>query len=252
MTYTFGRQTISDIRECCAVLLLIGSAAALVQLSPALSNGSHVIIQTAIVAPPAVVAICCIAMVCVYRGSRVFGRSFLLLGLAYSAVFAGEALYFFHLDPLSVQGMGVIIAEVLFLTSYPLFASHVAVNMRYIVGPIGRWVLLPVALSAAVVTGYTAMVGLTASDLYLNAAFVAISSALLGYTAVAFVMFRKTALSSPWTLLLIGITLGTIGDIMYRYAYSVGQYDFGDPSTGLWATSYMVVVYALYRHYRSM
>ncbi|MBI1657612.1 MAG: hypothetical protein IS632_02400 [Thaumarchaeota archaeon] len=52
-------------------------------------------------------------------------------------------------------------------------------------------------------------------------------------------------------LLLAGILLGTVVDMAYRHAHTLGKYGFEDPSAGLWVASCMVVIYALYRHCRT-
>ena len=241
-----------DLAEYCLALSAVAVAALAVQTSPAFLEGdSYAVIRASIVAMPAAAAACCMAVWRTYNGSRVFGRSFLALGAAYTAVFAGEALYYFHLDPSGAHDGWEGVAEALFLTSYPLFVIHVLINTRYFAGRMGRRMVVPAGASAAV-AGYVAWVGLAAPQVWAGALHVAASVALLGYAALAFITFRHTALHAPWTLLLSGITLGTAGDIMYRHAYALELYAFGDPSTGLWVASCMVVIYALYRHYRAV
>jgi hypothetical protein len=53
-------------------------------------------------------------------------------------------------------------------------------------------------------------------------------------------------------LILIGIFIGTAGDMVYRYTYTLGFYDFENASTSLWLASYMTLVYALYKHKKSI
>jgi hypothetical protein len=53
-------------------------------------------------------------------------------------------------------------------------------------------------------------------------------------------------------LILIGIFIGTAGDTVYRYTYTLGFYDFENASTSLWLASYMTLVYALYKHKKSI
>lgn len=248
-----GRQTQSSWIGHCTVLSLVAAAIAAVQLSPTVYEGDpYLVIRTAIVSMPLAVSVCCMVVSQAYGGSRVFGRSFLVLGMAYAVVFAGEALYYFHLDPSGTQDAWTVVADALFLASYPLLMIHVAINVSYFVGRVGRWRALPVAVAAPAVAGYVISVGTDTAGVWMGAAAVAGSSALLGSAALAFAAFRHTAMSPPWTLLLAGIALGTVGDILYNHAYALDSYGFGDMSTGLWLASYMVVAYALYTHYRSV
>lgn len=248
-----GRRMLSGGAECCAVLCMVGAAAVGIQLSPGVQGGeSYLLARTAIMAAPLAVSACCVAAFRAYGGSRVFGRSFLLLGAGYGAVFAGEALYYFHLDPTDTQDIWEGVAEALFLAAYPLFAAHVIVNLSYFTGRVGRRGLLPTAASAVAAAGYAGWVGIDTAGAWTGVVAVAGSFALLGVVVLAFAAFRRTALSSPWGLLLAGVSLGTVGDILYRYADATNSYWFGDPSTGFWLASYMVVAYALYRHYVSI
>lgn len=235
----------------CVVLSLVAAVVAAVQLSPMrYEEDPYLAIRTAIVSMPLAVSACCMVVSWAYGGSKVFGRSFLMLGTAYAAVFAGEALYYFHLDPSGTQDAWAVVADALFLASYPLLMIHVAINVSYFVGRVGRWRALPVAAAGPVVAGYVLSVGADTAGVWMGAVAVAGSSALLGSAALA--AFRHTAMSPPWTLLLAGIALGTVGDILYNHAYALDLYGFGDASTDLWLASYMVVAYALYTHYRSV
>ena len=248
-----GRRAQSGWMEHCAVLSLVAAAAAAVQLSPmAYEENQYLVIRTAIVSMPLAVSACCMAVSWAYGRSKVFGRSFLVLGMAYAVVFAGEALYYFHLDPSGTQDTWAVVADAFFLASYPLLITHVAINVSYFVGRVGRWRALPAAVAGPVVAGYVLSVGADTAGMWMGAAAVAGSSALLESAVLAFAVFRHTAMSTPWTLLLAGIALGTVGDILYNHVYALDSYGFGDASTGLWLASYMVVAYALYAHYRSV
>ena len=248
-----GRRVQSGWMGHCVVISLVAATATAVQLSPVVyEEDPYLTIRTAIVAMPLAVSACCMAVSWLYGGSRVFGRSFLVLGMAYAATFAGEAFYYFHLDPSGTQDAWVVVADALFLASYPLLILHVAINVSYFVGRVGRWRALPAAVAGPVVVGYVLSVGAYTADVWMSVAAVAGSAALLGSAAVAFAAFRHTAMSWPWTLLLAGIALGTIGDILYHHAYVLDSYGFGDVSAGLWFASGMVVIYALYAHYRSV
>ena len=247
---TKSRGVLSGRAEYWVVPAAIAAAAVSVQLSfhiPVEGGEPYAVIRAAIVVLPLAASVCCFAVALKYDVSRIFGRSFLVLGVAYAAVFIGEAAYYFYLDPAGMPDHAAV--EALFLVSYPLFVLHVLINVSYFVQKVGVWWLLPCTVTLAVTVLYVLWTG--AHPPYLDVLTVACSSALLGLAALAFVLFRGTALSKPWLVLLAGILLGTVGDVAYRHAHALGKYSFEDPSAGLWVASGMVVIYALYRHCRT-
>ena len=247
---TKSREILSGRAEYWVVPAAIAAAAVSLQLSfriPVEGGEPYAVIRAAILVLPLAASVCCLAVALKYDVSRIFGRSFLVLGVAYASVFAGEAAYYFYLDPAGIPDHAAV--EMLFLASYPLFVLHVLINVSYFVRKVGRWWLLPCTVTLAVTVLYVLWTG--AHPPYLDVLTVACSSALLGLVSLAFVLFRGTALSKPWLMLLAGILLGTVGDVAYRHAHTLGKYGFEDPSAGLWVASYMVVIYALYRHCRT-
>ncbi len=90
------------------------------------------------------------------------------------------------------------------------------------------------------------------NDFYFNLIFVIESSIVLGFTAVAFPLFRQTVLFTPWFLLLVGTLFSITGDTLYKYTDTITSYDYTDPTTSLWLTSSMTMIYALYKHQKSI
>jgi hypothetical protein len=82
-----------------------------------------------------------------------------------------------------------------------------------------------------------------------------IVSPLLAYASIelalavlgAFV-FRRSVLKEVWLLLVIGIFIWTVGDIWYVYTELFEAFDNTHPTNTLWMASFMVVIYALYKH----
>ena len=61
---------------------------------------------------------------------------------------------------------------------------------------------------------------------------------------------RKIPLGRAWILLVSGILLGTIGDVWYQYLEILGSYDTSHPVNLFWYSSYLVIIYSLYKHYK--
>ncbi|MBI1662422.1 MAG: hypothetical protein IS860_02795 [Nitrosopumilus sp.] len=51
---------------------------------------------------------------------------------------------------------------------------------------------------------------------------------------------------------MIGILFSTAGDVLYRYTDTISSYDYSDPTTSLWLASSMIMIYALYKHQKSI
>ena len=257
MDYTI--QTISSqIKQSYKVIMLIFAAAIAIQLSsyiPLEFFESSIQIRSAIVLLPLSVAVSCFVVSKMYA-SKVFGKSYFILGLGYFAVFLGEAVYFFLIDPQDNYDYSIL-AESFFLLSPPLVLSHIIINIRYFAEKLEDYQkILLVVIPTITILAYSFLVNISppedSSDFYFNLIFVTGSSLMLGFTAVAFTLFRHTALFAPWFLILIGILIGTAGDTVYRYTYTLGFYDYSNASTSLWLASYMVIVYALYKHKKSI
>ena len=258
MDYTI--QTISDqLKEYYKIILLVFAAAFTLQFSsdiPLEFFESDIVIRVSTVILPLAVAVSSFVISKIYGGSKVFGKSYFLLGLGFISVFFGEVVYFFLIDPGTISDYNFL-GDLFFLTSYPLVFAHVAINMRYFAEKFEDYQkILLVVIPTITILVYSLLVNLNPpediSEFYYSLLFVAESSIMLSLIIVAFTVFRHTVLSVPWFLLLVGFLIGVIGDIAYNYAYTIGFFDFGNPSLGLWIASNMMLVYALYKHQKSI
>ena len=150
-----------------------------------------------------------------------------------------------------------IISEILFIASTPLLLAHIIINIRYFVEKLEKYQkILLVIVPIMIVIGYSLVIMTNPPDIiddyFFNLIFVTEVALVLGFTIVAFTIFRHTALFVPWFLLLIGILFGTAGSTLYRYTDTIAVYDVADPTTGLWLASSMMIIYALYKHQKSI
>ena len=250
---TLSTPSVSSVRlQYCLVLCVIAAIAIMIQVSPIVYDaGQYMAIRTAIMAMPLAVTACCVLVYVRYGGSRIFSRSFLMLGIGNFVVFVGEVLYYFYLDPTGVVDVWSEVAEALFFASYLFFIAHITINVWYFSGHVWSGLLRTTTISILFAIGFSVWVGVDDVGLW-SLASVAGSVTLGIWVAFAFGVFRQTMLSAPWALLALGILLGSVGDVVYRHAYMLGLYDFESMSTPLWLTSNMVVIYGLYRHCRSI
>ena len=189
-----------------------------------------------------------------YGGSKVFGLSFFVLGVGFFSTFVAESLYIYSLDILGHDESPL--ADYFLFAYYPLAITHLIINIRYFAEKISIFqkttiVLVPIILTVF----YTLLVFSNPVDdvsyFYLSLVFVIIATLQLGFVIVGFTLFRTTVLFSTWLLLLLGIFVGTIGDIVYYYVEIIGG-DWISNASALWIGSNLIILYALYKHQKAI
>ena len=239
------------------ILIILGIAIflQLVSLIPMKGFESYMITSTTVTIFPLGVAISCFIISNRY-GSKVFGKSYFILGISYMLFFLGEALYYFYFEPFDTFEYSII-SEMFFAISMPLILVHIIINIQYFVEKLETYQkILLIMIPLGIIIGYSVIFAANSfeinEDFYFNLIFVIESAIVLGFTVVAFTLFRNTVLFAPWFLLLIGILFSTAGDVLYRYTDTISSYDYSDATTSLWLTSSMVMIYALYKHQKSI
>jgi len=189
-----------------------------------------------------------------YGGSKVFGRSYFALGLGYFVTFVAESLYVYFFDITNQEEAPF--ADYFLFAFYPLILTHLIINIRYFAEKISTpqkvtLVLVPVILTAF----YSLLVFSNPVDdvsyFYFSLIFVIFATLQLGFVIVGFTLFRQTVLFSTWLLLLVGIFIGTVGDIAYYYV-EILDGDWVSNASSLWIGSNLVILYALYKHQKSI
>ena len=249
----------SQLRESYKIILTILVVAIAIQLSSKIPLDffeSEIVASTAIVILPLAVAISSFTVSRNYGGSKIFGKSYFILGVSYLLFFLGEATFYFYIDSFGESEFRMF-TEIMFLTSMTLLIMHIIINIRYFTEKFETYQkILLVVIPSIIVVGYgISLIGALSDNpdgYFFNLIVTAQSAVSLGLIIVAFTVFRQTALFVPWVLLLIGFLFSTMGDTLYRYTDTVASYDTADPATGLWLASSMMVIYALYKHQKSI
>lgn len=215
---------------------------------------SNLIPNFLIVAFPLGVSISSFIISRIYGGSKIFGLSYFALGLGFFATFVAELLYVYYLD-ISNQEVPII-ADYFLFSFYPFALIHIIINIRYFTERLGNLQkIILILVPGLLILIYSLFVFSNQIDdisyFYYTLIFVSLTSLTLGFVIVGFSIFRKTVLFSAWLLLLVGIFLGTIGDIVYYYVQIFGG-SWVDNISSLWIASNMIMIYALYKHQKSI
>ena len=189
-----------------------------------------------------------------YRKSEVFGRAYFFLGLGFALWFIGDLIYFYYSYVLEVDPYPSL-ADIFYFTLYLPIIAHLVINTKYFKRKlnISQKILL-VALPILIVGVYSYMnfvqIGDDNFDYYYGVIFVASSSVTVAFAALGASVFRHSILGTVWLLLAIGIFMVTLSDVWYYYTETFGVWDITHPTTTMYVTSYMIIVYALYKHQR--
>jgi len=191
-----------------------------------------------------------------YKGSPIFGKTYLALAIGFIILFVGDSTYNYYWMVLDEDPYPSI-ADVFFIAFYFFTGYHLVKNIKYFKKDLG---LLPklgvpaLAISMVVIFGVFTletleddpMVWLT-SEIYVIASAAILSLALLGLT-----VFRNSVLGIAWFMLVIGIFLYSFADVWYYYLEEIEQFSITHPVNTLWLLSNMFMVYSLYKHKKTI
>jgi len=191
-----------------------------------------------------------------YRGSPVFGKTYLALGLGFVALFAGDLVYNYYLLVLDEDPYPSI-ADVFFIAFYAFAGYHIVKNIKYFKKDLGWDVKISVLIIAGIMIGAFGFftietLGYDPTVYYMSMAYVVSSAAVLALALVAFTVFRHSVLGVAWTMLVIGIFLYAIADVWYYYLEEIEAFSIKDPVNTLWVLSNAIMVYALYKHKKTI
>ncbi len=191
-----------------------------------------------------------------YRGSLVFGKSYLMLSLGFFCAFLGELTYLIYDLVLNIEPYPSI-ADVFFFAYSPFLIAHLIINIRFF-QPTTKlvtkvWVsIIPIGIVFAYIWFSLHEIGEVNFDFYYGTIFVAATSVALTLTILGTRIFKEGILGKSWLILLFGILSLTIADDVYYYLEIPGNYDLTHPINILWYAGYWIVFYALLKHKESI
>jgi hypothetical protein len=192
-----------------------------------------------------------------YWGSTVLARAYVALGIAFLALFVGDMIYnYYNLvlneDPYPSP------ADFFFVVFGVFAVTHLIINIHYFKRTFSVlttiWlVTLPMAV---IVTysyfGFAQLQGETPFVFFYGMVFVISTTVILAFAILGASIFRHSALRTTWLLLAVGIFIYTLADVWYYHIELFDLYDGNHPTNTLWVLSFMVVLYALYKHTKAL
>jgi hypothetical protein len=187
-----------------------------------------------------------------YRGSPIFGKTYLILAIGFILLFVGDLVYNYYLIVLDEDPYPSI-ADVFFIGFYFFTGYHLIKNINYFKKDLGRGpkIAVPV-LSISLIALFAMFTIETLEDdptvFYMGILYVMGSAVLLSLAILGATVFRHSVLGIAWFMLVIGIFIYAFADVWYYYLEEIGAFTIVHPVNTLWILSNTFMVYALYKH----
>lgn len=205
---------------------------------------------------PLIVTIMGFSVVAKYRGTLVFGKSYLALSLGFLSIFLAEVTYMVYDVIYNIEPYPSI-ADVFFFMLYPFLLAYLFLNIKFFATKISRrakaWIIampLTVLLGYSILSTTVGEISIFEFDFYYGIIFVYAVTLTLSVAVIGALIFKEGVIGKAWILFVAGILLLTIGDIWYYNLELFGEYDLLHPVNMLWYAGYWVIIYALIKQKR--
>jgi hypothetical protein len=207
-----------------------------------------------------------------YSGALVYSKAYVMLGIAFVLMFFAELTYFVYEQILDLDPYPSI-ADVFFFVFYPMIIAYLIINLKFFAPKLSKGGLaliigMPIIVTLTYVyfitAPYTADAALSdfgifeiiedfgSFDFYYGIIFIAAASVTLGLAIHTAKIFRGGLIGNAWLILVVGIILNLIGDTWYYYSEVTTGYSLSDPVNLCWYSSYLLILYALYKHKKAL
>ena len=187
-----------------------------------------------------------------FKGSAIFGKTYLALGIGFLMLFVGD-LFWNYYTLILYEDPYPSLADIFYLTFYPLVIYHLTSNIRYFKKKIEPNQLALLTLIVIGITGWYSYVSLENNpeadfDFVLGFVYVLLTSITLALAVLGLMVFHDSILGTVWILLASGIFILTMSDTWYYYEEIAGGYTGNHPTNWLWGFAFIIISYSLIKH----
>jgi len=189
-----------------------------------------------------------------YAGTLVYSRAYKMLGIAFIGIFLGEFIYFVYEQILQADPYPSI-GDIFFYLFYPMAALYLIINIRFFspkINKVGILTLVGIPLVITLTYFFLTISDDNGFDFFYGVAFVAATSTVLGLSIHTFRIFKGGLIGTAWLVLVFGIILLVAGDTWYYYIEVYETYSIDDPVNLFWYAGYLIILYSLYKHKKSL
>lgn len=203
---------------------------------------------------PASVAVFSFIVARRYAGTLIYAKAYNMLAIAFLFMLLAEVTYFVYEQFLDLDPYPSI-ADVFFFLFYPMIIIYLLINIRFFAPKLTKLGILTVLSIPLIAT--SAYLSLTLEDFgsfdfFYGLIFVAAASTTLGFAIYTASIFRGGLVGTAWLVLVLGITINLIGDVWYYYIEVIESYSLEHPVNLCWYSAYLLILYALYKHKKSI
>lgn len=189
-----------------------------------------------------------------YAGTLVYSRAYYMLTIAFLFMFVAEFTYYVYESILELEPYPSI-ADLFFFLFYPFLILYLIINIRFFAPQIpktGIITIIGIPIITTLAYIYLSFDDFGSFDFYYGIIFVAAASTTLGLSIHTAKIFKGGLIGTAWLVLVIGIMLNVIGDTLYYYIEINSGYTLDHPVNLFWYSSYLLILYALYKHKKSL
>lgn len=179
--------------------------------------------------------------------SKVFGKGFLSLGIAFFMYFLGELTYILNEVVLKISPYPSY-SDIFYFAFFPFAFYHVYVNLKFFGVSHKKTMLITIITILFFIMIYSVISDEKNFDFWYGLINVIGSAVVLGLGLSALSIFGNSTLGRLWVILVMGIVLKTIGDVWYSYLEIFNQYTAVHPVNLFWISAWMVIGFSLVRY----
>jgi len=190
------------------------------------------------------------------HGTSKFAFAFYSLAIGFFSVSIAEFLYFYYNQIIDIDPFPSI-ADVFFFALYPFMMIHLIINISFyqikftLKSKIGIISLSVLIISTYAYFAFDSFESFNI-DFFYGLIFVSGAACITSVGLYGAIVVRKIPLGRSWFLLVTGIVIGTVADVWYYALELMNAYTFDHIVNLMWYTSYSIMIYALYKHYKIM
>jgi hypothetical protein len=187
-----------------------------------------------------------------YWGTEAFGKAYFSLGMAYTLYAIGDAIWYYESIVMKMHPYPSV-ADIFYFAFYPFAIYHLIRNVTFFepkINVISKIWLICIPIVILAIYSYFSLkeFGGTNFDYYYGLIFTAGASTTFSFSVLGALVFRRSSLAAVWALIAAGIFILTVADVWYYYLEIFDAYTTTHVVNALWAASFMVTIYALYKH----
>jgi len=191
-----------------------------------------------------------------YGYSMTFGKAYLALGAGFLCAGIAECIYLIYDLVLQIDPYPSI-ADVFFFGLYPFILAYLIMSIKFFKPKttIKEFFWMPVITMAIISTYITLSFEQLQEanfDFYYGIIFAVLPALVLPFAILGAMTFKGGVIGTSWLILVFSIIALTTGDVWYYYLEIFDGYDLLHPVNVFWYAGYWIIVYALYKHGKSI